>query len=129
VDSRPGITAKTESPASLVDPPEDTASLNELLASPPSSGAGKYNHASSKSETKIEQQVCDRGKYASWIRRVQRMIPPPISVIDRNSALGSAIAGVRHQARIESCFLHLRQAMIKYPGMGSFAFQGQRLHS
>ncbi|MGQ3385082.1 hypothetical protein [Glutamicibacter sp. TV12E] len=54
---------------------------------------------------------------------------PPITVLDGNDTPETAITGAWHQARIQLCFLQMRQAMIKHLALRPCAFPDHKVLS
>lgn len=75
----------------------------------------------------IDWQFCDREKTASWTRMLQRMAPPQIAVIDGNGALESVITGLWPETKIQRCFFHIRQTMVKHLTLNPRTAPGQQL--
>lgn len=75
----------------------------------------------------IDWQFCDREKTASWTRMLQRMTPPQIAVIDGNGALESVLTALWPDTRIQRCYFHIRQSIIKHLTLNPRTVPGQQL--
>lgn len=75
----------------------------------------------------VDWQFCDREKVSSWTRMLQRMAPPQIAVIDGNSALESVITALWPEVKIQRCFFHIRQTMVKHLTLNPRTVPGQQL--
>ncbi|MGP9527053.1 IS1249 family transposase [Glutamicibacter sp. AOP5-A2-18] len=75
----------------------------------------------------IDWQFCNREKVASWTLMLQRMTPSQIAVIDGNGALESVITALWPEVKIQRCFFHIRQTMIKHLTLNPRTVPGQQL--
>lgn len=58
---------------------------------------------------------------------LQRMTPPDIAVIDGNGALEYVITTLWPQVKLQRCFFHIRQTMIKHRTLNPRTVPGQQL--
>lgn len=75
----------------------------------------------------VDWQFCDREKNVSWTRMLQRMTPPQLAVIDGNGALESVMTGLWPETKIQRCYFHIRQTMVKHLTLNPRTVPGQQL--
>ncbi|MGV2855488.1 IS1249 family transposase [Glutamicibacter sp. AGC84] len=75
----------------------------------------------------IDWQFCDREKIASWTHLLQGMTPPQIALIDGNGALESVLTALWPDTKIQRCYFHIRQSMVKHLTLNPRTVPGQQL--